>query len=127
MQSSSTPAKTLGYRDSLALTNRVLCGYRKVRELPVVVCSSIDPQIPPSLRQTPESIHFAVDVERITAKVLGDSNELQDAWFSMLNELPVDSDTGRRVALRCGRVYGPLDPHTYFRTVKRKRGETIPR
>lgn len=127
MQSSTTPATSLGYRDSLSLVTRVLNSYRLVQELPAVVCSSIDPQTPPSLRKSPESIHYVCDTERITARVLGDDKELQDAWFRMLREEHVDAEIGRRLVLRCGRVYGPLDPAVYFRTIRRKRGEQVPR
>jgi hypothetical protein len=124
MQSTTTPV-SLGYRDSLSLVTRVLNSYRVVQELPTIVCSSIDPQTPPSLRKTPESIHYLCDTERITARVLGDDKTLQDAWFRMLREEPVDADLGRKVVLRCGRAYGPLDPAVYFRTIRRKRGEIV--
>jgi len=127
MQSTTAPAKSLGYRDSLALFNSVQRGYRKVKELPDIVCSQVDPQSHPSLRKTPESIHFAVDVERITSRVLRDDKELQSAWFAMLNEQPVDAEVGRRLVLRCGRVYGPLNPIVYFTRVRRKRGEPLTR
>lgn len=124
--SKKTPAKRSGYRESLALFQRVAKAYRTIQSYPVVVAHQIDPQAQSSPTRTPDIIHFIADTERRTAAVL-DTPELQDTWFKLAQGEAVPSDIGRSVVMRCGRVYGPLEPVKYFRTIKRRRGEQVSR
>ena len=106
------------------IVRAVIKSYVETRERSPIVAFEIDPDaVTRSKRLTIDGIAHIADIERATALALADEPELQQAWFALALEKPIEPELEKRVVELCGPLYAArnLAPWVYFRpTVRRK-------
>jgi len=100
------------------LFQHVTDSYLQQKSLPVVCALDLDEDSTSRSRKwSVESACYAIDVEHATLAALRGDDELQQAWFSLLQGFPVLPHVAQSVIEKCGRFYTArnLDPGVYFK------------
>ena len=104
------------YYEKVAIV--VIEAWARIRQLEPVVASNPDPDpTKRSERLSYSLIDWVVGIERVTEQALANRFDLQEAWFSIALEKPVDERQRNETLQRCGRMYAArgLEPWRYWR------------
>jgi hypothetical protein len=105
--------------------NDVIEGYRDVLSASPLVACNPDDEVRVR-RLGPDLIHYKIDIENATRRVLKDSTLLR-AWEQIVEGHTVPRPVFALVASKCGRIYTSrkLTRYDYFTSVKRGRRRGI--
>jgi hypothetical protein len=121
MSTSFCTSRRDSFADSKSLFKRVVAKYVDCKSLPTVCAVDSDADNPSkSRRMSPNTIHYAVDVEHATVAALQNDSILEAGWFALAQEKPCDGNTARKVITSCAKLYATrgLDPGIYFRHLR---------
>jgi hypothetical protein len=107
-------------QDSKLLFYKIVAAYVECKGLSVVSAINIDPNSR-TRKQTSDTVHYAIDVQRATEKALNGDPTLEAAWFALAQGHTCDPNAARKVIAACSRLYSArcLDPQSYFRNIRK--------